>query len=77
MELGVGCPMDWRSYYTGRSWINGNVGLACLKGVKDQDVRLHPARGKWSTGIVPTRVRGVRGCPFVAHGEAVDLDSTT
>lgn len=23
------------------------------------------------------RVRGIRGCPFVAHGEAVDFDSLT
>lgn len=53
-------------------------GPACSKGFEDQDTRLHPARGGGDRQALSLpRVRGIRGCPFVAHGEPVDFDSLT
>lgn len=70
-------PDGLGSHYAGRSWINGNVGLRARRASRTRMLGcIQLGEIDRQASSLP-RVRGIRGCPFVAHGEAVDFDSLT
>lgn len=70
-------PDGLGSHYAGRSWINGNVGLHARRASRTRMLGCIQLGEIDRQALSLPRVRGIRGCPFVAHGEAVDFDSLT